>query len=79
MKILVRLFIVSAVFSLVLLALKLRPGDESLAYQRIQNRFDAQLDLLEDDLVIFLEQFEVLTNPFKIESSKKCSMNFFFN
>ena len=79
MKILVRLFIVSTVFSLVLLAIKLKPGDESLAYQRIQDRFDTQLDLLEDDLVIFLEQFEVLTNPFKIESSKKFKKRVYVN
>ncbi|MEQ9164685.1 MAG: hypothetical protein RLO12_00390, partial [Fulvivirga sp.] len=70
MKILIRLLVLSSLISLALLVLKLRPGAEDATYSQIQKRFDQQIALLETDLTSFLEQFEVLTNPFKIQSSQ---------
>ena len=69
MKILTRLLVLSALISLALLVLKLRTGAEDAAYRQIQNQFEQQVALLEADLSDFLEQFEILTNPFKIQSS----------
>ncbi len=70
MKILLRLFVLSSLISLTLLVLKLRPGAEGAAYNHIQKNFEEQLQVLQSDLTDFLEQFEVLTNPFKIQSSE---------
>ncbi len=69
MKILTRLLVLSSLISLTLLVFKFRPGAEDAAYKEIQKNFDSQLVLLERDLTDFLEQFEILTNPFKIQSS----------
>ncbi|XOV95089.1 MAG: ATP-binding protein [Bacteroidota bacterium] len=70
MRILIRLLILFSFISLTLLVLKLRPEAEEAAYNRIQENFNEQLEVLEADLLNFMEQFEILTNPFKIQSSK---------
>lgn len=71
MKILTRLLVLSTLITLALLVLKLRPGAEDAAYRQIQKNFEKQVGILELDLTDFLEQFEILTNPFKIQSSKE--------
>ncbi len=69
MKILFKLLIFSVFLNALLLALKLKPGAEEATYLEVQARFEEQLGLLEEDLTDFMEQFEILTNPFKISSS----------
>ncbi len=70
MKFLFRALIISLGISLVFLTLKLRPDAEEVTYDQIQDRFDEKITLQDKDLYSFLEQFEILTNPFKIESSE---------